>query len=265
VIAEILLYFRSKTTPAARKLGLKVDAVGLWSRAQRQQAAWSLHEAACHRFIEAQLQRLPKGGTCLVLGSGLLRDVPVESLAAHFDTLIFADIVHLPPAVARVKAIAGLALRCEFLTLDLTGRIETLDRSVTEQRNPLAAFHGDPAIKLVISANCLSQLPRALLRRMERARMPAPALERLGAQIVREHVDGLRRFPAAVILLTDTAYSEVDRTGKALHRHDLLHGEPWPKAEAEWDWDVAPPGEARHKTGFRHHVIATTLGKWRPY
>ncbi len=33
--------------------------------------------------------------TAVVLGSGLLRDVPIEELSENFDTVVLVDLVHL--------------------------------------------------------------------------------------------------------------------------------------------------------------------------
>jgi hypothetical protein len=143
--------------------------------------------------------------------------------------------------------------------------MEKLGQFAAVREDVLVELRKNATIRLVISANCLSQLPRALLRQLERQRRDETTMDQLGAAIIGDHLDDLKRFSAPVILLTDTTYSEVDGAGKVLSRHDLLHGVALPRSETEWDWDVAPPGEARRKTGFQHHVIAACLGQWPPH
>jgi hypothetical protein len=48
--------------------------------------------------------------TAVVLGSGLLRDVPIRELAAAFDTVVLIDLVHVASVRLRMKAERPIAM-----------------------------------------------------------------------------------------------------------------------------------------------------------
>ncbi|HEX5932913.1 MAG TPA: hypothetical protein VFY63_01970, partial [Pseudorhizobium sp.] len=64
------------------------SSVSLWSRAGRCAREWAEHERNCHAFVHDTIGAMKQRRTAVVLGSGLLRDVPVTDLARAFDTLV---------------------------------------------------------------------------------------------------------------------------------------------------------------------------------
>ena len=233
------------------------DAVALWSRATRQQAAWSPHEEACHAAIRDAVATLPRCRTALILGSGLCRDVPVAELLARFDRVILVDAAHLLPVRLRYGRRATLAVT------DLTGVADWLDGTTAARSPPLAPWRDNLTIDLVVSANVLSQLPHAVARRRERdpaaaARVPAD----IGRRIVAGHLDDLAAFACRVCLLSDTGYREIDLAGAVVAEWDLLDGITLPRPDHSWDWTVAPRGELDRCLSFVHQAGAwTDLGR----
>ena len=71
------------------------SSVSLWSRAPRCSHQWAPHEANCQTFIRETVAGIKQRRTAVVLGSGLLRDVPIEFLARSFDTVVLVDLVDL--------------------------------------------------------------------------------------------------------------------------------------------------------------------------
>ncbi|MEJ1159909.1 hypothetical protein [Prosthecomicrobium sp. N25] len=239
MLAELALYVASPCPADHRRLGHLSAAVSLWSRATRCAAAWAPHYARCRAVVERAVADLPRRRKAVVLGSGLCRDVPVERLAAAFETLVLVDVVHLAPVRWRLSGLRNL----RFEHRDLTGTTDLLLGRSDRVADPLAALAEDPDIDLVVSANCLSQLPlgprAALARGRSQAALPAD-LER---RILAAHWDGLRRLPARVCLLTDTCCRTQDRAGRTLERLDLVPGLDLPPTDERWDWALAPLGE----------------------
>ena len=64
-----------------------------------------------------------------------------------------------------------------------------------------------------------------------------------GLKGLRSRWESLARLPCRVCLLSDTEWRRVDRSGRIVERHDLLHGATPPTLPARWDWTVAPLGE----------------------
>jgi hypothetical protein len=249
MLPEILLYATAEAAPGARRMGLVGDAIALWSRATRCRAAWAPHEAWCHAAVERAIADLDHPHTALVLGSGLLRDVPLDALLRRFQRVILVDAVHLWPARRRARD-----PRVTRVLADLTGMAAGLGRSAFARQDPLAAFRGDTTIDFVLSANVLSQLPMALERWYERRRLSVPA--GLATAVATAHLDDLASLPGRVCLLTDVRHREVDRDGRVLDETDLLHGATLPEPDEAWDWQVAPRGEIDRHSAHIHRAGA---------
>jgi hypothetical protein len=169
--------------------------------------------------------------------------------------VILVDVVHLWPIRLAARRFANVRL----VDLDVTGTTDLLLGRATGIADPLARFRADPTIDLVISANCLSQLALLPVERAKKAgalvRMRFPDL---GRRIVEGHLEALRRFPARVCLLTDSEGLDIGPAGEVLDRYDLLEGVRLPTADDDWDWTLAPLGEAspEHAVVHRAHGFA---------
>ncbi|WP_206365487.1 hypothetical protein [Siculibacillus lacustris] len=240
MIAEILTWLFTPATLDARRTGHLTAAVSLWSRARRCRSAWAPHEARCHAVVLRAFADLPRRRTCVVLGSGLVRDVPLAALSAAFERVLLVDVVHLWPA----RLAARRHRNVELVSLDITGTTDLLLGRATGLADPLRRFREDPTVDLVISANCLSQLPLQPVERVQAggglARIRFPDL---GHRIVAGHLDALRRFSARVCLLTDSDGLDIAADGTVLERRPLLEGVTLPPADEDWDWILAPLGE----------------------
>jgi hypothetical protein len=229
MLAEILLTLATPAKTAMRRSGHLRAAVALWTRAHRAGDAWGPHEAACHAAVERVLAGRQHGKRVVVLGSGLVLDIPLQSLQAGFEEVMLVDAIHLLP----VRLQALLWPRTRLLTADLTA----------PPGGALGSWLAGLGADLIISANVLSQLPLS-------GRHAEPRT------LIRAHLDGLRGCGAPVLLLTDTDERRMDRQGRVLERLDLLHGETLPAPETEWDWLLAPFGEVAADECLVHRVGA---------
>lgn len=225
-------------------------SVNLWSRAGRCAAAWREHEEKTKATILSAAQGLKQRRTAVVLGSGLLRDVPVRELARMFDTVVLVDIVHL----------AGVRL---WLRLNRLHGVRLIDRDLSgfddlmagRDPDPLGFLRQVPYLDFVVSANLLSQIAMGTKRGLEAAGQPTmdPV-----ARLVRAHVEGLSALPCHSCLVTDVSYAVIDRTGQPHEEVDLLFGVPVPAHSMAWEWPVAPLGEESGDYQIVHKVIATS-------
>lgn len=226
------------------------SSVDLWARARRVENAWRDHENNCHRAVLFKAKDLRMRRTAVVLGSGLMRDVPLEMLARAFDTVVLVDRVHLASVRARIalKKLPNIKL----VERDLSGYD---DIKAGRDPEPFAFLRLVPYLDLVISANLLSQVGIGAARLLEKetpGTMPADTVSRL----ISAHLDGLQALPATTCLLTDISFSVIDRNGHVHEQHDLLAGVSPPSALAAWDWPVAPLGEESPDYQVVHRVIA---------
>jgi len=238
VLVELLHLLVTPAPFAHRRKGHLRESVLLMSRGRRCRSAWAPHLAAARAAILDACEDLPQRRVAVVLGSGLLQDVPLAELAARFARVHLVDAVHLWPARLRARAYPNVRL----VTADLALR--------PDRPEPLAALCGDEAVDFVVSANLLSQLPILPLDR------PGFVPPDLGARIVRAHLDGLASLRARVCIVTDVEQVEEDRSGGVTGRLDLLHGVRLGQPDRRWSWDLAPFGEAARHRRLIHRVEA---------
>lgn len=257
VLAELALYVATPVDRTTRSLGLLWESVTLWSRGLRHRRLWATHHARCQAVVNEVVAVLERRRKALVLGSGMVRDVPLARLCEAFEEVILVDAVHLPPvwlAMARRPKV-------RLVTRDLSGVMAWLAGEAAGRADPVADFVADEAIDLVISANLLSQLAWPVEDWLEEdekraARFPAD----LARRCIAWHLDDLGRFRGHVCLLSDVEMTERDRAGAVTDRLDLMRGESLPPADEGWDWLVAPFGEAAKDREYLHKVCA-----WRDF
>ena len=225
------------------------SSVGLWSRAERCARAWAPHEENCKAFILDKIAGMKQRRTAVVLGSGLLRDVPAAALASAFDTVVLVDLVHL--ASVRIWLSTKRLSNMRLIWRDLSGLETTLAGKVPE---PLAFLRQVPYLDLVVSANILSQIAVGAKRSPELANNPSK--DDILRAMIKGHIDGMAGLPCKTALITDIGYRVRDRNGTILEEDDLLCGLPPPPANASWTWPVAPFGEIDRNCEAVHEVIA---------
>lgn len=217
-------------------------SVNLWSRARRCAKHWRAHEDNTRAFVADMVSGMRQRRTVVVLGSGLLRDVPIDLLAEKFDTVVLIDLVHL--ASVRLKLMARKYRNVRLIERDLSGYQALASGGDLE---PLSFLRQVPYLDLVVSANLLSQLALGVSRKLDQDSV---------RQLIIAHIDGLRQLPATTCLITDTAYRIIDRAGTVLETSDLLHGIDIGPVKQTWDWPVSPFGETGSGFQVVHNVIA---------
>ncbi|CAN7181641.1 hypothetical protein [Rhizobium sp. LjRoot258] len=251
MIAEALLY--AATVPMTLKEHRRFirTSVNLWSRAGRCSRQWAGHEERSRNTVTSAMAGLRQKRTAVVLGSGLLRDVPIEELSENFDTVVLVDLVHLASVRLwlRLKGYSNVRL----IERDLSGYDEL---AAGRQPEPLAFLRTVPYLDFVVSANLLSQIGRGAKRRYEaeeKGAMPADTV----TQLIEAHRSALEAAPCRTCLISDISYAVIDRNGKVHEEHDLLHGVSLSSVQANWKWPVAPLGEESADYQIVHEVVAT--------
>lgn len=251
MILEALNYLATwPMTEAGHRKAIRYS-VNLWSRAGRCSKAWAQHEENSKRFILSEIASMKQRRTAVVLGSGLLRDVPIAALSRAFDTVVLIDLVHL----ASVRAWLSLnhLRNVRLIERDLSG-FDALETGKTPE--PLDFLRRVPYLDFVVSANLLSQIGTGAMRKLEAAGQQA--MEPVGT-LTRAHLDGLSDLPCRSCLVSDISYKVIDRTGHKHETFDLLFGATAPIHSAEWDWPVAPIGEESRDYEVIHRVITARV------
>ncbi|MDP3427222.1 MAG: hypothetical protein Q8S17_07580 [Humidesulfovibrio sp.] len=257
MLAEAVKYAAARLRGQADPHGHLAQQVAIWARHKRHSAAWGPHLARAKALALASARACPEHArrTALVLGPGLLLDVPLDELAALFQKVVLADMAFVPEVRAKAARLGNV----QALEVDLTGRLGllagavdgALDGALDGRASGLALVAARlPELDFVYSANLLSQLPLfaldAVSAGLPTALPPGMVQQRraeLAADLVRQHLDGLKALPCPACLVTDVTERGL-RQGALDYEVDLLFGvEPGLTGET-WTWDLAPDGEA---------------------
>lgn len=245
------LNFAATYAISPRKNAAEINSsVTLWARARRCARDWAAHEANSRAFVLEAIEGLPERRVAAVLGSGLLRDVPIEALSKAFAEVRLYDLQHLATvrAWASMKGLRNL----RFENRNLSGYEQAKAGIATE---PLAFLKHIPDLDLVVSANLLSQIGVGIGRLLKADQGLTAAVI---PELLQAHLEGLSSLSAKTCLITDVSYEVIDKSGTVLERDDLMHGMDLPSPEAQWLWPVAPFGELDPNYQAVHRVVALT-------
>lgn len=258
--------FESLLTPCpwlVRAMGYLHEAIGIRSRYRRCKKDWQEHLDHCRDVILRGMQRCEQKRKAVILGAGLLHDVPLRELSATFREVLLVDIIH--PLFSRWRTIGMKNVR--RVRADITNTVTDLYWVSDEPKKPLplskpTLFLDDPEVDFTMSVNLLSQLPcmpQAYLARQ--GAHPQPRRDAYARDVIAAHMDYLSRLPGRVTLITDIERHKIDMSGRLVENRDLLFGLKLPKTGEEWEWKLAPRPEA----DFNHHFYRRVVGivDWR--
>lgn len=281
MIQEYLSYFfHSLCCPKyVRELGVLHELVAIESRAKRCTKAWHHHRDRTKSMILEQIATLKNRRKVLILGAGLLNDVPLKELAESFSEVVLLDLIFMQSTISETKKYNNV----NFVELDVTDSLKHIYYSVQRFRRDqnLLEFAAnvellleqvpqhylfDSDLDLVISLNLLSQLPLALGQWLEKQKInyDFAAFKR---SLVINHLRYLQQLSANgkfVLLISDTGKEVLSKDGLVLESESSIEGVNIPdyfvsaKSLCDWDWLLAPLGEIDPKYQMQLHVEAYT-------
>lgn len=259
MIREAITYLTTPCPWHLRRLGCLGEVIAIAARHRRCQSAWTSHLAESRAVIEEAIALAPGRGRAVILGSGLLIDVPLTALAAAFAEVVLVDLVHLQATRRLARAFGNVRL----VEADVTGVLEALVRTAPALP-PLAATLGvDGLADLVVSANLLSQLPITPVAWLDRQRQRGAALSEdaiiaYGRALIEDHLALLARQSGNVALITDVERLNLlpgRPDASPVEREDALLGARLPAAGRSWIWRIAPAPELDREFDRHHRVV----------
>lgn len=264
VVQTFRAWMKFMSTPVprhVRQMGYVRELKALRARRNRCRDAWQSHLERTRALVLEAAAKCERHRSALVVGSGLLFDVPLTELSRRFDNVVLVDIVHPWPAHLQVGRLANVRL----VPLDVTGVVERC-HALARQRSraslpqrPVDCFLGE-RFDLVVSLNVLSQLPvvpNGYLSRRIRSLTDAQIRE-FSRALVTNHLDWLCSFPGIACLVTDIERLHYDDCG-AVHRERSLWGVELPEGGRTWLWDLAPRPEMYFHLDVRHRVVGYSI------
>ena len=254
---DLIEYLRAPYPWHLAPMGYLRELDGIGRRERQCAESWEPHLSATRRVVLQAAEACPPGGRALVVGSGLLLDVPLDALCRHFDEVILADIV-------QPQAVRGLLKGNDKVSLervDITGIAKPV-YDVVRNRKPgalprakVTLFH-DRQIDFVASVNLLSQLsviPCQYLR-TGLPGLPPGQVTDFAKDLVKAHLRWLSGFAGRVALVTDHTRIEEGPEG-TIEQRSIVEGVALPEGGARWTWDIAPRGSVFADLAVRHEVV----------
>jgi len=260
MLLDLLTQLTTSCSPYVRRLGYLDETISMRRRYHRNRTAWQPHLDSTYAFILAVAEKVRNRNKVVVLGSGLLLDVPLAELAAIFREVVLMDVVCLPEVRRQIKGYGNAS----FVEYDVTNIAECLYTNRQQGIHELPK--ASPALPdiyknagMVISLNILSQLwviPRTYAAK-QRPGLPHDQIEDWCRQIVESHYTYLRSMTCDVCLVADHAFVKRDKDGSIISRASTLYDLVLPEPDASWTWNIAP---AEHDG--RSSSKALIVGAW---
>lgn len=266
MILELIEYLTTPCSWTARKLGYLNGQIGIKVRHRQCRRAWKAHLERTKQVIRAAILDCPQRRKAVVLGSGLLLDVPLADLAATFDEVVLVDVVH-PISVYLAKL---WYRNVRLVRADVTGTAAELPRVARNPQLPLPhavpqLFCDDPEVDYVVSVNLLSQLPYIPTYYLENTARSESEINTYARDLIDAHLDYLRRLPGAVTLITDVEKLKIDSAGRIVERFDILYGARLPWQTVEWTWEHVPLKHVSTEFAYHRRVCAVKNVKSAPF
>jgi hypothetical protein len=262
MLSDLITSLTTPVSPALRGLGYLDEALDMRRRAKRSRQAWQPHLDRTRRFVLSSAEQCRDHGRAVILGSGLLLDVPLAELSALFGEVVLKDVVCFPGIQKQIATYKNV----RFVEHDVTGIAERLYRNRQQGIHQLPEVSPptrDDDAGLIVSLNILSQLwvvPRAFAART----FPGIADDRIDdwcRQIVESHYTWLRSRHGEVCLVADYEFIKRDRQERIISRDSTVYGLEMPAPDASWTWDIAPHGKDLRSTSKELLVGAWHLSR----
>jgi len=256
--ADLLRHVVTPYPRAVKAMGFPAEVAGIRARYKRRQADWQEHLEKSRSVILRGAERADQRRKAIILGGGLLHDVPLAELAAMFREVLLVDLIH--PFASRWQTRRLRNVR--HVTTDVTGTIAAAYRVAWDVDKPLPKsepklFLDDPEVDFTASVNLASQLPCMPMAYLSRQGAHAKeSINEYARNLIRAHLAYLDRMLGRVALVTDIERLKLTLTGQIVERRDLFLGVPWPDRGQEWEWKLAPCPEADRT----HHYFRRVIG-----
>ena len=256
MLLETLAYLTTPCPQPYRRMGYLKELIATEARYRRCRAAWQPHLERTRAVITRAARMAAGTNRAVVIGAGMVADVPLDVLAGKFRTVELVDLCFAKQTRRNVWRNPNI----ERVTRDATGTLAALAKGVVPAPGlPDGLALGDA--DLVVSANVLSQLPLVPLAYLKKTRpdLDAAALDGFAAALIRNHVALLETCPGTVCLVTDVERQLRDGN-RLIEAEDPLRGVLPARDGDEWLWEIAP----RYEVSTDYAILNRVRGMiWR--
>ena len=224
------------------------------ARYKRSNKQWSSHLKNTKSIIEAASRQIAKPDEVIVLGSGLLLDVPIDFLSNYFKRVFLVDVVHLKKTQHLIRQYDNV----EMIEHDVTGFSDQLAHFSENNFKIIPSIPNFNAkTSLVISANMLSQISLSpMLYAEKKYHLNQEKQERLAVDIMKAHIKMLSALSTQVCLISDYRRTYRDDKQQIEEVESALKGIVLAKPDKTWIWEIAPKGELGKNISMNSLVYA---------
>ncbi|MCX8028210.1 MAG: hypothetical protein N3A62_10230 [Thermodesulfovibrionales bacterium] len=245
MIFEFFKHITISAPDYIKKMGYLKEILSIESRYKRFKIDWDRHLKNSKEVIIDALKMARNRRRVVVLGSGLLLDLPLREIASFFDDVVLVDIFHLPQVEEAVKVYENVRL----INADITSTAHRLYISRPKPKTELPKEQPffpecDSHCDLVISLNILSQLPIIPRNYLinELGWKDDEDITNWEHYIINAHFQSLLRLKCPVCLIADWELTYLDKNDVEIERHltapVLRDVEPY----RQWFWRLVPIG-----------------------
>ena len=247
MLREIYKYLTTPCAPHLKAMGYLKELIALEARFRRCRLAWEPHTIKTKSVILDAAAHAEQKNKVVVLGSGILCDIPIDELSETFKEVHLVDVCFLKTTRNFLRQYPNVTLQ----VADITGLAKPLydwaQQHGSDDPMPAPTHPKDVRMDdtdLVISANVLSQLPLNPLQFLRKTRtgLGEQALTKLAHDIIEAHQAFIMTCPGTVCLISEVERQYLD--GKhTIETEDPLCGHAINFGREEWFWNVAPKSE----------------------
>jgi len=221
MLFEAVKYLTTPCAPHFKSMGYLHELIAMEGRYHRCRTAWRSHLEQTKSVIKDAIRQTVGSEKAIVLGAGILSDIPLHALSTHFRTVELVDICFLNVTKKQAQQYSNVNLR----TADITGLAANLH---TNAEIPAPSIRDDPDLTeadLLISANILSQLPviPVLYLQKKNPELEQVELTAFERHIIENHIELLNRCPGTTCLVTEIEREFLD-DDRVIKTEDLLSG-----------------------------------------
>jgi len=261
MLFELFTYLATPSPRYVRRMGYLYESIAMRERYRRCGSHWKDHLEHSRIAVLEAAGACRDHGAAVILGSGLLLDVPLAELSDIFQEVVLVDIVHLPQVLKYARRFANVRLVPYDVSTIAAALFEKSRSGGSTLPEPaIADFRLVEATAMVVSLNILSQLA---VQPCQYALAHMPGLKENDLQawcrrIIASHHAALMALPCEACLIADYAYTKHGRRGDLLEGGSTIHGFQLPEPVAGWIWRIAPLGEQSP-----HYARELSVGVWR--
>lgn len=266
MLQEFLTHLLTPAPRYVKEMGYLRELIAISERHKRCRRAWQPHLDLSKDFILQAVNLCSNHKKAVILGSGLLLDIPLAELSEAFEEVLLVDMVHL----ATTKRKAHRYPNVFTLNADITGVVHTIYKthSIPHIKTNTEFPGYDSQTSLLISANILSQLPLCPASfLMKKCHLPETDIQNWAKILINDHLTHLADLNCVVCLITDHSMCLKDKKGQIYDVKSTLHGikpnEKLPdiKYQTEWQWEIAPLKEISAHYSITLKIIGLICAK----